>query len=227
MAIAPSQYRSMPYNPLTDFAPITQLAASTNILVANPKSGYRTVADVVAAGKTEARQAMYATAGLGTSPHMAGELFNMLAGIKLPNVPYKGDGPALTDVAGGQVQLAFPALPAAVPMIKSNMLRPIAVTSKSRSPMLPDVPTIAESGVAGYDMSPWVGIFAPAGTPKAIIDRLHRELVVILKTATVRQRFAELALEPVGDTPEEFGRFLKSEVDKWGKVAREAGITPE
>lgn len=227
MAIAPSQYKAMPYNPLTDFVPITQLASSANILVASPKSSYRTVADVIAMGKKDANAAMYATAGLGTSPHMAGELFNMMAGIKLPNVPYKGDGPALTDVAGGQVQLAFPALPAAITFVKSNMLRPIAVTSKTRSPMLPDVPTIAEAGVAGYDMSPWVGIFAPAGTPKEIVDRLNRELVAILKTGKVRQRFAELALEPVGDTPEEFGRFLKNEVDKWSKVAKAAGITPE
>jgi tripartite-type tricarboxylate transporter receptor subunit TctC len=227
MAIAPSQYKSIPYNPVTDFAPITQLASSSNILVAYPKASYRTVADVIAAAKKNASGTMYATAGLGTSPHMAGELFNLMTGIKLPNVPYKGDGPALTDVAGGQVQLAFPALPAAIALVRSNMLRPIAVTSKTRSAMLPDVPTIAESGVPGYDMSPWVGIFAPAGTPKAIVDRLNRELVGILRTTVVRQRFAELALEPVGDTPEEFARFLKAEVEKWSGVAKAAGITPE
>jgi tripartite-type tricarboxylate transporter receptor subunit TctC len=227
MAIAPNQYKALPYNPITDFAPITQLASSSNILVANPKSSYRTVEDVIAAGRKDASRAMYATAGLGTSPHMAGELFNLMAGIKLPNVPYKGDGPALTDVASGQVPLAFPALPAAITFVKSNLIRAIAVTSKARSPLLPNVPTIAESGVAGYDMSPWVGIFAPAKTPRKIIDLLNRELIAILNTAEIRQRFADLALEPAGDTPEEFERFLKSEIDKWGKVAQAAGITPQ
>ncbi len=227
MAIAPNQYKSMPYDPLKDFVPIIQLASSANILVAYPGSPYKTVKDVIAAAKKDPELAMYATAGMGTSPHMAGELFNIMAGVKLPSVPYKGDGPALTDVAGGQVLLAFPALPAAMTYIKAGRLRPIAVTSKTRSSMLPDVPTIAESGVAGYDMSPWVGLFAPAGTPKEIVSRLNRDLAAILKTDKIKKRFAGLALEPVGDTPAEFGSFLGEEIVKWRKVAQAAGIKPQ
>jgi tripartite-type tricarboxylate transporter receptor subunit TctC len=227
MAIAPSQYKSMPYKPETDFIPVTQLASSSNILVAYPKSNYRTVADVIAAGKKGIGVPMYATAGLGTSPHMAGALFNSMAGTKLPNVPYRGDSPALADVIGGRVSLAFPALPSAVTFIQSKMLRAIAVTGKSRSPMFPDVPTIAESGIPGYEMNLWVGLFAPAGTPNEIVDRMNREVVAILTTKAIEQKFAALGMEPIGDSPDEFKRFLKSEVDKWTRVAKSAGIKPE
>lgn len=227
MAIAPSQYKNMPYDPIKDFAPITKLASSANILVAHPASEFKTVQEVIDAARKDPQSAMYATAGMGTSPHMAGELFNIMAKVKLPSVPYKGDGPALTDVAGGQVKLAFPALPAAMNMIRAGQLRPIAVTSKQRSSKLPDVPTISESGVAGYDMSPWVGMFAPAQTPKPIIQRLNQAFATVLKSERVGQRFSELALEPVGDSPEEFGTFLAEEIEKWSKVAKAAGIQPQ
>jgi len=228
MAIAVAQFKSLPYDPVKDFAHITQLAYSSNILVASPSAAaYRTVADVIAAAKKEPGKILYATAGLGTSPHMAGELFNLMAGSRLGNVPYKGDGPALVDVAGGQVALAFPALPAAMTLIKANRLKPIAVTSRQRAPLLPDVPTIAESGVPGYDMSPWVGLFAPAATPKDIVARLNREMVAILRTPAVKEKFAELALVPVGDAPAEFATFHRFEVDKWSKVYKAAGLIAE
>jgi tripartite-type tricarboxylate transporter receptor subunit TctC len=228
MAIAASQFKSLPYDPLKDFQPITQLAYSSNILVASPAAAqYASVKDVIGAGRKEGSRVLYATAGLGTSPHMAGELFNLLAGVKLGNVPYKGDGPALVDVAGGQVPLAFPALPAAITLIKAGKLKPIAVTSRTRAPMLPDVPTIAESGVAGYDMSPWVGLWAPAGTPRDIVTRLNREVVAVLNMPAVRDKMAELALVPVGDSPAEFAAFHKAEVEKWAKVYRAAGLQAE
>jgi tripartite-type tricarboxylate transporter receptor subunit TctC len=228
MAIAVAQFKNLPYDPVKEFAPITQLAYSTNILVASPSAGqYQHVSDVIAAAKKAPGKVMFATAGLGTSPHMAGELFNLMAGTRLGNVPYKGDGPALVDVAGGQVPLAFPALPAAITLIKANKLKPIAVTSRQRAPMLPDVPTIAESGVPGYDMSPWVGMWAPVATPKDIVTRLNKELAAILKTPAVKEKFAELALVPVGDTPAEFAAFHKAEVEKWSKVYKAAGLNAE
>lgn len=228
MAIAASQFNNLPYNPVKDFQPITQLAYSSNILVANPSaSHYSSVKDVIDAGKKDGSKVLYATAGLGTSPHMAGELFNLMAGVKLGNVPYKGDGPALVDVAGGQVPLAFPALPAAITLIKAGKLKPIAVTSRTRAPMLPDVPTIAESGVPGYDMSPWVGLWAPAATPKDIIAKVNREVAAVLKMPSVREKMADLALVPVGDSPTDFGTFHKAEIDKWAKVYKAAGLQAE
>ncbi len=228
MAIAASQFKNLPYDPVKDFQPITQLAYSSNILVASPSAPqYASVKDVINAGKKDPSKMPYATAGLGTSPHMAGELFNLLAGVKLSNVPYKGDGPALVDVAAGQVPLSFPALPAAIGLIKGGKLKPIAVTSRQRAPMLPDVPTIAESGVPGYDMSPWVGLFAPAATPKDIVMKLNREVAAVLKMPAVRDRMAELALVPVGDSPSEFAAFHKGEVEKWAKVYKAAGLQPE
>jgi tripartite-type tricarboxylate transporter receptor subunit TctC len=228
MAIAVAQFKNLPYDPVKDFEPITQLAYSSNILVAYPgATQYTSVKDVIAAGKKDGGKLMYATAGLGTSPHMAGELFNMMAGVKLGNVPYKGDGPALLDVAGGQVPLSFPALPAALTLIKAGKLKPIAVTSRKRAPALPDVPTIAESGVPGYDMSPWVGLWAPAATPKAIVARLNRELVAVLKEPDVREKMSDLALVPVGDTPAQFAAFHKAEVKKWTDVYKAAGLQAE
>lgn len=228
MAIAKAQFKNLPYDPVADFSHITQLAYSSNILVANPgASQYQQVKDVIDAGKKEGPKLLFATAGLGTSPHMAGELFNLMAGVKLGNVPYKGDGPALVDVAGGQISLAFPALPAAMALIKGGKLKPIAVTSRARAPMLPDVPTIAESGVPGYDMSPWVGLFAPPGTPKAIVDKLNREVTAVLKLPAIQAKMAELALVPVGDSPSEFAAFHKAEVEKWGQVYKAAGLTAE
>lgn len=228
MAIAVAQFKNLPYDPVKDFQPITQLAYSSNILVANPgATHYASVKDVIDAGRKEAGKVLYATAGLGTSPHMAGELFNLMAGVKLGNVPYKGDGPALVDVAGGQVALAFPALPAAITLVKAGKLKPIAVTSRQRAPMLPDVPTIAESGVPGYDMSPWVGLWAPAATPKEIVTRLNREVAAVLKLPAVRDKMSDLALVPVGDSPAEFGTFHKAEVEKWAKVYKAAGLVAE
>ena len=228
MAIAVAQFKNLPYDPVKDFAHITQLAYSSNILVANPgAANYGSVKDVIAAGKVDGPKILYATAGLGTSPHLAGELFNLMAGTRLGHVPYKGDGPALVDVAGGQVQLAFPALPAAITLIRAGKLRPIAVTTRDRAPMLPDVPTIAEAGVAGYDMGPWVGLFAPASTPRDIVEKLNREMRAVLQMPAVRAKMAELALVPVGDTPAEFSAFHKSEVEKWSKVYKAAGLTAE
>lgn len=228
MAIAASQFKNLSYDPVKDFQPITQLAYSSNILVVSPAaSQYGSVKDVVVAGRKDGSRLLYATAGLGTSPHMAGELFNLMAGAKLGNVPYKGDGPALVDVAGGQVPLAFPALPAAITLIRAGKLKPIAVTSRDRAPMLPNVPTIAESGVPGYDMSPWVGLFAPAATPKEIVAKLNREVAAVLKTPSVRDKMADLALVPVGDSPVEFAAFHKAEVEKWGKVYKATGLQAE
>lgn len=228
MAIAASQFKNLSYDPVKDFQPITQLAYSSNILVASPAAPqYGSVKDVIVAGKKDGVRPLYATAGLGTSPHMAGELFNLMAGVKLGNVPYKGDGPALIDVAGGQVPLAFPALPAAITLIKAGKLKPIAVTSRERAPMLPDVPTIAEAGVPGYDMSPWVGLFAPAATPKEIVAKLNREVAAVLKTPAVRDKMADLALVPVGDSAAEFAAFHKAEVEKWARVYKAAGLQAE
>ncbi len=169
----------------------------------------------------------FASAGVGRSSHLAGELFRILAGADIVHVPYKGAGPAMVDVLSGQVQLYFATMPAAMPHVKSGKLAPVAVTSARRSQALPELPTIAESGVPGYDASTWYGLLAPAHTPGAVITRLHEGVVKILANPALHEKLAEQGFEPVGSSPEEFGAHINSEIAKWSKVIRDAGIRPE
>jgi tripartite-type tricarboxylate transporter receptor subunit TctC len=226
-AINVSLFRGLPFDPVADFAPVSLVASTPNILVVHPSTAARTVGEVIALAKSRPGTLNFASAGVGSSSHLAGELFRVLAGADIVHVPYKGAGPALVDVLSGQVQLYFATMPAAMPHVKSGKLVPVAVTSARRSRAMPDAPTIAESGVAGYEASTWYGLLAPARTPAAAVARLNEGIVKILGDAALREKLADQGFEPVGDSPEEFAAYIKSEIAKWSKVIRDAGIRPE
>src|SRR5215213_5048448 len=226
-AINPGLYGKLPYDSINDFAPITQLATSPGILVVNPSLPVKSVKDLIALARAKPGQINYASAGSGTPPHLAGELFKVMAKIDMVHVPYKGNAPAFTDVIGGQVSLIFPTMPSAMPFIKSGKLRPIAVTSAKRSPVAPDIPTIAESGLAGYEATSWYGILAPARTPPQIVARLHEVLVSVIGAPDMKDKLAAQGLDPVGNTPQQFAAVIKSEIAKWTKVVKASGAKPE
>ncbi len=226
-AINASLFRDLAFDPVADFAPVSLVASTPNILVVHPATAARTVKELVALAKAKPGTLNFASAGTGSSSHLAGELFRILAGADIVHVPYKGAGPAMVDVLSGQVQLYFATLPAAMPHVKSGRLAPVAVTSARRSPALPELPTVAEAGVPGYEAATWYGVLAPARTPQAVIARLHDAIAKILSVAEMHERLAAQGFEPVGDSPVEFGAYIASEMAKWGKVIRDAGIRPE
>ena len=227
IAMAPSQYKALPYDPAKDFAPVVLVAAAPNVLVFHPEFPAQSVKELIALARQKPGAINYASAGLGTSNHLTVELLQVMTGVQLNHVPYKGDAPGTADVVAGQVPMIFPTLPVALPFIKSGKLRPIAVSSAARSSLLPDIPTVAESGgLPEFEVSVWVGIFAPAGTPKEIVSRLNSEIAKIVRVPGVRERLAGLGAEPVGDTSEHFAAYIKAELAKWSRVAKAAGITP-
>ncbi len=226
-AINVSLFKELPFDPVADFAPVSLVASTPNILVVHPSTRARTVKEVIALAKAKPGAFNFASAGVGSSSHLAGELFRILAGADIVHVPYKGAGPAMVDVLSGQVQLYFATMPAAMPHVKTGKLAPVAVTSARRSQALPDLPTIAESGVPAYEASTWYGVLAPAHTPSAVVARLHGDIAKILADAALHARLADQGFDPVGNSPEEFGAYIKSEILKWGKVIRDAGIRPE
>jgi len=227
LAINPIMYKKVPYDPLRDFAPITQAASLPNVLVVHPSLPVHSVRELIALAKRQPGKLAYASAGVGTSPQMSIELLKSMAGIDMLHVPYKGTTPGVVDLLAGQVQLMTPNVLTALPHIKAGKLRPLAVTSAKRSDALPDVPTLAEAGVPGYESVQWYGVLAPAGTPRDIVARLHTEIAKSLRSGDVRERLAADGAEPVGSTPEEFAAFIRAEIDKWAKVAKAAGIQPE
>ena len=227
IAMAPSQYKALPYDSAKDFAPVVLVAAAPNVLVFNPDFAARSVRDLLALAREKPGAINYASAGLGTSNHLTVELLQVMTGVQFNHVPYKGDAPGTADVVAGQVPMIFPTLPVALPFIKAGKLRPIAVSSAGRSSLLPDIPTVAESGgLPDFEVSVWVGILAPAGTPKEIVAKLNSEIARIVRVPAVRERLAGLGAEPVGDTTEHFTAYIKTELAKWSKVAKAAGITP-
>jgi tripartite-type tricarboxylate transporter receptor subunit TctC len=226
IAIAPSQFKALPYDPVKSFAPITRAASAVCVLIVNPDFPTKSVASFVKAARKNPGQFAYAPAGQGSSTHLTAELFNTQAKIQLVNVPYKGDAPGIADVMAGHVPVMFPTLPAALPFIKSGKVIPIAVSSARRSAVLPDVPTVMESGVPDYDVGVWVGFFAPAGTPHEIVEKLNGAITRILRTDEIRERFIDLGLEVSEDTPQEFAAFVKSEIVRWNRVSKAAGIVP-
>jgi tripartite-type tricarboxylate transporter receptor subunit TctC len=226
-AMAPSLYKKLNYDPLKSFAPITRVNTSTNILVVHPNVQATTTQTFIALAKARPGQINYASAGSGTSPHLAAELFKSMAGIDLVHVPYKGSPQALTDLLGGQTQAMFASLVSAIPHVRQNRLRALGMTSTQRSAALPEVPTISESGLRGYDVSVWMGIVAPAGTPPAVIAQLNRQIAAILKMPEVRDKLGAQGLEAVTDTPAEFTAYIAAEVPKWAKVIRQAGIVAD
>jgi tripartite-type tricarboxylate transporter receptor subunit TctC len=227
LAINPSVFRSVPYDLNRDFAPITQPGLLPNILVVHPSLPVKTVKDLIALARSQPGKLAYASAGAGTGTHLAAEMFKLLAGIDMVHVPYKGGGALISDLLGGQVALTFATLPSVMPYVKVGRLRAVAMTTTKRWPGLPAVPTIAESGFPGFEMSTWIGLLAPAGTPKDVIGKLHQEVVRILHLSDVRERFDGLGIEPVGDTPEQFAQYIKSELVKYAKVVKQSGARAE
>ena len=217
-------YAKLPYDIQRDFVAVSQVAVSPNILVVNPEIPARNVQEFIAYAKARPGQLSYASGGNGSSAHMSMELFKSMAGIDLVHIPYKGSSPALTDVVSGQVAGMFVNLPPAVPLVKAGKVRALAVTTRARSPLLPEVPTVIESGVPGFETVAWFGILAPAATPKDIVARLSAEIGKIARTPEMRERLLALGAEPVGSTPEEFAAVISRDIAKWTPLARTVGI---
>jgi tripartite-type tricarboxylate transporter receptor subunit TctC len=226
-AVNPSLNSKLPYDPHKDFAPVALVARSFNIVVVNAKSPYRSIADLIAAAKAEPDKLSYGTYGTGTSAHLAGELFKSLAKVNLTTVPYKGAAPAITDLLGGQIQVMFTTVASAAPLIEGGQLRALAVTSAERSPAFPDVPTVAEAGVPGYSAESWYGLFAPAKTPPAIIDRLNKAAAAAVKSEAFNRLGVNEGLVMVASPPGELDRYVRGEEERWRKVIQDAGIKIE
>ncbi|MGA9328052.1 MAG: tripartite tricarboxylate transporter substrate binding protein [Bradyrhizobium sp.] len=217
----------LPYDPHKDFAPVALIARSFNIVVVNPKSAIRTIADLIAAAKASPEKITFGTFGVGTSAHLAGELFNTMAKVKLTAVPYKGAAPAITDLISGQIDVMFTTVASAASLVESGQLRAIAVTSAERSPAFPQLPTVAEAGVPGYAAESWYGLFAPAGTPVGIIGRLNKSAALAVRSEAFRKLIVNEGLVTVALPPEEFDRYVRGEEERWRRVIRDAGISVE
>ncbi|MFP5472789.1 MAG: Bug family tripartite tricarboxylate transporter substrate binding protein [Gammaproteobacteria bacterium] len=226
-AINQSLYKKMPFDPVKDFAPLSRVATVPNLLVAHPSQPFKTVKEMIAYAKANPGKITFGSPGSGASPHVSGELFKSMTGTDLLHIPYKGSAPAMTDLLGGQTSVMFDNMPSAIQHVRSGKLRPIAVTTAKRSPELPDVPTIAEAGVPGYEATSWFGMFAPAGTPKPVLDKLHAALIKVLNQADVKKKIAEQGGDAVAETPAQFAAFIKAESVKWGKVVKESGATAD
>jgi tripartite-type tricarboxylate transporter receptor subunit TctC len=227
LAINPAMYRKVPYDALRDFAPISQVVSLPNILVVHPSLPVKTVKELIAFARARPGQINFASAGVGTNPHLSMELFLSMAGLKMIHVPYKGSGQGVIDLLAGHVSVMTPSIITALSYVRNGRLRALGVTSAKRAAGAPDIPTIAEAGLPGYEAVQWFGVLAPAGTPREIVTRLHGEIVRVLQVGDVRQRLVQDGAEPVGSTPEEFGAFIRAETAKWAKVARDIGIRPE
>jgi len=222
-AINASLYKNLPYDPVRDFAAITLIARVPNMLVINNDIPAKDVAELIALMKANPGKWSFASSGNGTSQHLSGELFKGMAGVDMQHIPYKGSPPALTDVMGGQVTMTFDNITTAWPLARGGKLRALAVTTAKRSPVSPEVPTLAESGLPGYEIGSWQGVFAPAGTPPEIVKRLNTEIVKIINSPDVQKKLLELGAEPVANSPEEFTALVKTEVVKWGDVVKKSG----
>jgi tripartite-type tricarboxylate transporter receptor subunit TctC len=218
-------YRTMPFDPARDFAPVIRLATVPNLMVINPDLPVHSVAEFIAYAKARPGKVFFASAGAGTTIHLSGELFKKMAGIDLVHTPYRGSAPALADLMAGQVQVMFDNMPSALPLAQSGKLRALAVTTATRAPAVPDVPTIAESGLPGYETAAWFGILVPAATPHAVVETLSRALAKAMALPDVRQRLTDLGATASPDTPEDFRAFIAAETAKWGQLARDAHVT--
>ena len=222
-AINPSLYSKMPYDHVKDFVPIILVAGVPNVLEVTPSLPVNSVADLIKLAKEKPGQLNFASSGSGTSIHLSGELFKTMAGVDMTHVPYRGSAPALTDLMGGQVQLMFDNLPSSLPHIKAGKLRAIAVTSAQRAPALPNIPTIAESGLPGFEASSWFGLLAPAGTPAAIVARINADVNQWLQTPEAKEKLLAQGAAPAGGTPEQFAAHIRAETEKWAKVVKASG----
>ena len=219
--------QKLPYDPVRDFTPITQIASATNMLVVHPSVPVKSVKDLIAHAKAKPGGLRYASAGTGSAPHMSGELFDLMAGTKMIHVPYKGAGPALVDVLAGHVELTFTSLPAGLPHAKAGKVRPVAVTSPKRATLMPDLPTVSESGLKGFDTDQWYGLLGPAKLPPAIATKLHSETAAALKDEELRKLIINQGFEIVASTPDQFRTHIQNEVKKWSELVKARGIKPE
>lgn len=224
LSIRESVYRQLPFNTLRDFAPVGQVVSQSNVLVAHPGVPVKSVQELIAYARARPGELNYGSSGNASSNHLAGELFKLLTKVNFVHVPYKGLPQAVTDLLGGRMQIVFGSPSSTLPAARDGKLRLLAVTTPKRSPALPEVPTIAESGVPGYEFTGWIGVLLPARTPEAIVNKLSREVARIVQLPELKQRFAADATESVGSTPEEYAAFLKAEIARWTRVARAANI---
>jgi len=222
-AINPTLYSSIPYDPVKDFAPVTEVAWTPNVLVVNPKLPVHDVKEFIAYAKAHPGELNFGSGSTGSAGHLAGELFKTMAGVQMVHVPYKGAGPAMQDLIGGQIQLMFDNLASSLGQIRAGKVRALAVTTAKRSSLAPELPTIAESGLPGFDISTWFGIFAPGGTPQPVVLRLHDEFVKALEAPEVRSTMEKMGAEPVGNTPEQFAAYIQSEAKKYAQVIKASG----
>jgi tripartite-type tricarboxylate transporter receptor subunit TctC len=222
-AISPSLYAKLPFDAVKDFTPISQLIAIPNVFVVHPSLPVKTVKEFIALAKKRPGAISFASAGTGTSVHLSGEMFKVMAGVDIVHVPYKGSSPAMQDLIGGHTQLVFDNLPFVLPFIKAGKVRALAVTTTARNAALPDVPTMIEAGVPGYEVNSWFGLAAPANLPAPILDRWYAETVRALKNPDTQQRFGDLGATIIGSTPADFGAFIRVEIAKWAKIVKASG----
>ncbi|QIL82606.1 tripartite tricarboxylate transporter substrate binding protein [Diaphorobacter sp. HDW4A] len=223
LGIAPALYSKVNYDPVKDFTPISLVASVVHVLSVHPSVPAKNVAEMVNWVKANPTKANYGSVGAGTSTHLESELFNTMAGVKMEHVPYKGSAPALLDLVSGNINVMFDAYASSKPFINDNKIRLLAVTTAKRSKLLPNVPTVAESGLPGYEAMPWLGFVAPAGTPAPVVNKFQTELMEVLKEPAVQEKFQSLGLEIIGNTPAEFSEFIKKDIVKWAKVVKDSG----
>ena len=226
MAINHHLYRGMSYDAARDLAPITQIGALPLILVIHPSLPVKSVKELIAIAKSKPGQLTFASSGVGSATHMTAELFRLMAGVDIVHIPYKGSGQSLIDVISGEVAIAFDQITSSLPQVEAGKLRAIAVTSARRFPSVPNLPTVAEAGVPGYESVSWNGIAAPAATPRDVVNRIQAEIARTLMLPDIKERFARDGIEPVGSTPEQFAAHIRAERTKWEKVVKAAGIKP-
>ncbi|MFN3296809.1 Bug family tripartite tricarboxylate transporter substrate binding protein [Caldimonas sp.] len=225
-AINPALQPKMPYDAAKDFAPVMLLGSISNVLLVGANQPYKTVADLIAAAKSKPGTIAFGSAGTGSSQHMSGEAFKLLAGAELTHVPYRGSAPAIQDLISGQIPVSFETATVALPHIQSGKVRALAVTSATRSRVLPDVPTMQEAGVAGFDVASWQAIYAPAGTPPAIVQKMNQTLAAIIATPDIKTRMEGLGLEYQPNSPEQFAEFGRKELAKWAKIVKDGNVKP-
>ncbi|OGB47676.1 MAG: LacI family transcriptional regulator [Burkholderiales bacterium RIFCSPLOWO2_12_FULL_65_40] len=224
-AINAALYKKLPYDPIKDFAPLTRVAMVPNLLVAHPSQPFKTVQEMIAYAKANPGKINFGSPGNGASPHLSGELFKSMTKVDMVHVPYKGSAPAVSDLLGGQISIMFDNLPSVIPHVRGGKLRAIAISTAKRSADLPDVPTIAEAGVPGYEATSWFGLFAPAATPAPVLAKISTALSKVLANAEVKKKIDDQGGEPANETPAQFADFIQKESLKWGKVVKESGAS--
>jgi tripartite-type tricarboxylate transporter receptor subunit TctC len=226
-AVNPSLFRKLPYDTEKDLTPVTLVASAPLMLVVHPSIPAKSVQEFLAYAKANPGKLNFGSGGPGTTPHLAGEMLKMMARLQMTHVPYKGGGPALTDLMGGQIQFMLENIPSTLPLAKSGKLRALALSGLKRSPLVPDLPTLDEAGLKGYEIVGWNGLFVPAGTPRTIVTRLHEETTKALAQPDMKERLTTMGAEAVGNSPDEFRAFVKAEISKWARVVKEAGLKVE